>query len=384
MYNRFLDITLPPKQSAFLWGARKTGKSTYLRQHFPESLTYNFLKTDILLKYLKQPYRFREELLAKPSSQLRSPVILDEVQKVPALLDEVHFLIEEYGFNFILCGSSARKLKRGQANLLGGRAWRYELFPLVYPEIPEFDLLQALNRGLIPDHYNSDQYALTLESYITDYLKEEILDEGLTRNMPAFSRFLDAVGFSNAELVNYTNIAADCGVDSKTVKEYFHILEDTLLGYMIAPFKRRQDRNVISKTPKFYFFDVGVAQALSKVTIGEMQGEVFGKAFEHFVMNQLVAYRSYRHKREEICYWRNRKGLEVDCVVGDADLLIEIKSGATIRTQSLHGLKACREMFPHARTLVVSTEREKRVTSSGFEIYPWELFLQELWDGRIW
>lgn len=180
------------------------------------------------------------------------PVIIDEVQKVPQVLDEVHWLIENSAINFILCGSSARKLKRGQANLLGGRAWRFELFPLVSEEIENLNLLAALNSGLIPSHYQQSSYKRSLKGYVQDYLKEEVFNEGLTRNVPAFSRFFEAMGYSHGQLVNYANIARECGVSSKTVKEYYQILVDTLLGTFVLPFKKRQERQVISKTPKFY------------------------------------------------------------------------------------------------------------------------------------
>lgn len=210
---------LAPGQSAFLWGARKTGKSTYLKQQFPRSLVYNFLDTDLVFEFSKRPARLREQLLAQDSAVLKQPIILDEVQKVPQLLDEVHWLIENEGLQFILCGSSARKLKRGQANLLGGRAWRFERFPLISTELKSVDLLRALNHGLIPSHYLTEPYQKSLRAYVTDYLKEEVFAEGLARNVPAFSRFFEAMGYSHGELTNYSNIARDCGVDSKTVKE---------------------------------------------------------------------------------------------------------------------------------------------------------------------
>jgi predicted AAA+ superfamily ATPase len=215
---RKLKLDLPKRQSAFLWGPRKTGKSTYLAMTFPKSIRYDFLDTDLALAFLKRPALLREQLLAKSSHDLESPVILDEVQKVPAVLDEVHALIEQHGFRFILCGSSARKLKRGRANLLGGRAWRFELFPFATPELHQPDLLRILNRGLIPSHYLSGNPSRALAGYVRDYLKEEVFDEGLSRNVPAFSRFFDAMAYSHGELTNYANISRECGVDAKTVK----------------------------------------------------------------------------------------------------------------------------------------------------------------------
>jgi uncharacterized protein len=276
---RLLKIKLPPKQSAFLWGPRKTGKTTYLKEAFPESLFYDFLKTDIVLDFTKRPSLLREQILAKGPATLRAPVILDEVQKVPAILDEVHGLIENQGLRFILCGSSARKLKRGKANLLGGRAWRYEMFPLVSRELKEFDLLRALNRGMIPSHYFQENYQKSLTGYIQDYLKEEVFAEGLARNIPGFARFFDAMGYSHGELLNFSNIGRDAAIDAKTVREYFLILEDTLLGRMVEPFKNRPSRQILTKAAKFYLFDVGVAGAITKRHITEERGEAFGRAF---------------------------------------------------------------------------------------------------------
>src|SRR4030043_2268016 len=262
--ERLLKIELPKRQSAFLWGPRKTGKTTYLRASFPASLSYDMLQTDRFLELTKRPFLLREQLLAADPKQLKEPVIIDEVQKVPQLLDEIHWLVENKGLRFILCGSSERKLKRGKANLLGGRAWRFEMFPLVSAELKNLDLLRALNHGMIPIHHLEDSPEKSLKAYTQDYLKEEVLAEGLTRNVPAFSRFFDAMAYSHGELTNYSNIARDCGVDSKTVREYYQILVDTLMGRFVEPFKRRQDRQIISKAAKFYLFDVGVAGGVNK------------------------------------------------------------------------------------------------------------------------
>src|SRR5512136_1304432 len=290
---RVLRVSLPARQSAFLWGPRKTGKSTFLQSAFPESLRYDLLQTDLMLEMTKRPSLLREQLLAAPVGGLQAPIIIDEVQKVPHLLDEIHWLIEHRRLRFILCGSSAGKLRRGRTNLLGGRAWRYEMHPLTSAELPDLDLLRALNRGLVPDHYLGTEYRRSLDAYVRDYLKEEVFDEGLTRNVPAFSRFFDAMSYSHGELTNYANIARECGVDAKTVKEYYQILCDTLLGRMVSPYKKRQERQVILKAAKFYLFDVGVAGAITKRHIAEERGEPFGKAFEHFILMELAAHASY-------------------------------------------------------------------------------------------
>ena len=380
--ERFLNIDLPPRQSAFLWGARKTGKSTFLKARFPHSLLYDFLQTDLFLEFSKDPSLLRERLLAKDKDILSLPVILDEVQKVPQVLDEVHWLIENKGLRFILCGSSARKLKRGKANLLGGRAWRYEMFPLVTAELEDINLLRALNHGMIPSHYLQDNYKKSLSAYTQDYLKEEVFNEGLTRNIPAFSRFFDAMGYSHGELTNYSNIARECGVDSKTVKEYYQILVDTLLGTRVEPFKRRQSRQVISRASKFYLFDVGVAGAITKRHLTEEKGELFGKAFEHFIFTEILAHNSYKELDYAINFWRTKSGLEVDFVLGEGEVAIEAKSTAIVKKRDLRSLTAFREEYSPREALVVCNEREERVHEK-IRIMPWRKFLRNLWEGQI-
>ena len=380
--QRRLNIDLPPRQSAFLWGPRKIGKSTYLKKRFPESIVYDFLRSDIFLDFSKSPSLLRERLLARKAHELQNPVILDEVQKVPDILDEVHWLIENKGLRFLLCGSSARKLKRGKANLLGGRAWRYEMFPLVSAEIHEPDLLNILNRGMIPAHLLDEQYEKSLRAYTQDYLKEEVFAEGLTRNIPAFSRFFDAMGYSHGELINYSNIARDCGVDSKTVREYYQILLDTLLGRFVEPFKRRQDRHVISRTPKFYLFDVGVAGAITKRHIREERGELFGKAFEHFVFMEISAHSSYSDLNYEIHYWRTKTGLEVDFILGNGEVAVEVKGTNRVDQSDLRALKVFVETYSPGKAILVCNEKEPRV-HGAIRIMSWQAFLSALWKGEI-
>ncbi|OGW36879.1 MAG: hypothetical protein A2Y97_06440 [Nitrospirae bacterium RBG_13_39_12] len=383
-FKRILNIKLPDKQSAFLWGARKTGKSTYLKKRFPNSIVFDFLKTDLFFKISKNPAVLREMLLAKDKTLLKYPIILDEVQKVPHVLDEVHWLIENKGLKIILCGSSARKLKRGHANLLGGRAWRYEMFPLVTAEIDNFNLLRGLNHGLIPSHYlqNSENAKKSLTAYVQDYLKEEVFAEGLTRNVPAFSRFFDAFGYSHGELTNYADIARDCGVDSKTVKEYYQILIDTLMAIRIEPFKKRQSRQVITKAVKYYLFDVGVAGCLNKRYLMEEKGTEFGRAFEHFLLMEIVAYRSYKGYDFRINFWRTKSGLEVDYVTRDGETAIEVKGTNHVDVRDLRGLFAFMDTYSPKRSIVVCNEKERRIHGK-IEIIPWREFLHELWNDKI-
>jgi predicted AAA+ superfamily ATPase len=379
---RALRINLPARQSAFLWGPRKTGKSTYLRSAFPKSLTFDLLQTDLALELAKRPAVLRERLMAAPPERLRHPVILDEVQKVPELLDEVHWLIENRGLSFILCGSSARKLKRGGVNLLGGRAWRYEMHPLASVEVGDLDLLKALNRGLVPSHYLDPQYERSLRAYVVDYLRQEVFDEGLTRNVAAFSRFFDAVGYSHGDLTNYANIARDCGVDSKTVKGYYQILVDTLLGTFVEPWKKRQERQVIGKAAKFYLFDIGVAGALTHRRIPEERGESFGRALEHLVLMEVLAHRSYRELDHGVHFWRTKSGLEVDFVLGDAEIAVEVKGASRVDSSDLRSLRAFIEDNRPRRAILVCNEQAPRQVE-GIDVLPWGEFLARLWEGGI-
>jgi uncharacterized protein len=380
--KRIIRIKLPKGKSAFLWGPRKTGKTSFLKETFPNSLIFDLLQTDLFLDFTRRPYLLREQLLASSPQQLKAPVIIDEVQKVPPLLDEVHWLIENKGFRFILCGSSARKLKRGKANLLGGRAWRYEMHPLVSREVTNLNLLTALNRGLIPAHYLEAEYRKSLQAYVRDYLKEEVFDEGLTRNIPAFSRFFEAMGYSHGELTNYANIARDCGVDAKTVKEYYQILMDTLLGVMIEPYKKRQERQVITKAGKFYLFDVGIAGGLTGRRIPEPKGEQFGKAFEHFILMEIMAHRSYTELEYEVNFWRTKTGLEVDFILGRGEIAVEVKGAARIDNIDLRSLKAYVQEYQPRRAYLVCNEPKQRI-HNGIRIIPWREFLSLLWDGGI-
>ncbi len=381
-FKRSLAINLPVNQSAFLWGPRKTGKTTLLRSQFPQSIFIDFLRTDLFLEYTKSPFLLRERLLAKGEQAAKYPVIIDEVQKVPQVLDEVHWLIENQGINFILCGSSARKLKRGQANLLGGRAWRFELFPLISKEIENLDLLRALNHGLIPVHYQQNNYQRSLRGYVQDYLKEEVLQEGLTRNIPAFSRFFEAMGYAHGSLINYTNIARECGVSSKTVKEYYQILVDTLLGSFVLPFKKRQERQIISKAPKFYLFDTGVAGSIVRRTIAKEKGEMFGNAFEHFIYLEMLAHSSYHEINYEINFWRTKSGQEVDFVLGRGEVAVEVKGSEMLDKRALRPMKSFIELYAPRQAIVVCNETEERL-HKGIQIMPWRIFLQKLWQDEI-
>ena len=382
MYRRRLALPLSDTETCFLWGARQTGKSTLLKELYRDAPKYDLLLSDEQMRLLRRPAILREEIVATGlhGENQKTSVIIDEVQKVPALLDEVHWLIENRGIRFILCGSSARKLKRGHGNLLGGRGVRYELYPLIASEIPDFDLTRALNRGLIPRMYDSPHYVRLLQSYIADYLKEEIAAEAATRNVPAFGRFLDVAGLSNGEIINYQNIASECGVSAPTVKEYYQILQDTLLGNMVPAFRKRAKRRIVS-APKFFFFDVGVANYVSKSTQLEPGSMAFGRAFEHLIHMEIRAHASYSEQFYPIAYWRTSSGFEVDFILKDGEIAVEAKSSEEVNNRHLKGVRAfCEEHTPR-RSIVVSRDRNARKTTDGIEILPWREFLSALWQG---
>lgn len=386
MFKRLLEMDLPTHQSAFLWGARQTGKSSYLKNHFKNSLYYDLLDTHELARLTREPYILREEILAAAPQK---PIIIDEIQKIPELLNEVHNLIENYKQSFILCSSSARKLKTQSTNLLGGRAWIYHLYPLVFKEIPDFNLLRALQHGLIPTHYLADANVINnhLQSYVDIYLTDEIRNEGLVRNLAAFARFLDIAGLTNGEMINTSNIARDCGIDRSTVQGYYQILEDTLLGYFIYPYAKKIKRDVITATPKFYLFDVGVANYLAHQSMNQLKGDIAGKSFEHFILMELIAYRSYQRKRFDIHYWRTKSSHEVDFVLGNAEIALEVKISDQVHKEDLKGLMAFCEEYPKAEAIVISQDKRSRKleldNKQTILILPWKDFLSQLWNGEI-
>ena len=377
-YERIQKILDIQDDSVFLWGARQVGKSTLVKKLFPDAKIYDLLKSDEYSRLLRRPQLLREELMSYDETNV---VVIDEIQKIPALLDEVHWLIVNRGIRFVLCGSSARKLKRVGTNLLGGRALPVMLFPFVSAEIPDFDLFRAINNGMIPRHSMVQNPQKRLEAYIGVYLKEEIQEEAVVRQLSSFNRFLDVAAQCDGEMINYTNIAQDCGVSATTIKEYFNILEQTLIGYMVPAFTLSKKRRAIT-TKKFYYFDVGVVNYLlnrSNLLPGSID---FGHAFEHFMIQEIIAYLSYNEKKEKLSYWRTSNGYEVDAIIGDARVAIEFKSSEEVQSKHTKGLKAFEEDFPDAKKIIVSLDRNKRILN-GIEVIPAMEFLQMLWSGNI-
>lgn len=383
MFKRRLVLPKPGTESFFLWGPRQTGKSTLLRQTYSDGRWIDLLKAEEFRRYVARPELLRQEIEAGETEPGRQ-IVIDEIQKVPALLDEVHWLIENRGLHFALCGSSARKVKRGAANLLGGRATRYELHGLSASELGrEFDLDRMLNHGYLPRIYGATRPKRMLDAYIADYLKEEIAAEGLVRSLPSFSDFLDAAALSDAELVNFSSIARECGVSSNTTKSYFQILEDTLIGRWLPAYRKRPKRRVIG-SPKFYFVDVGVVNRLARR--GELLSgsEIYGKAFENWVFHELSAFVSYQEFDGALSYWRVASGIEVDFVLGNMQLAIEAKSSARITRDHLKGLRSLVEDHPHVgRRVVVCREPRARKTDDGIEILPATTFVRRLWNGEL-
>ena len=364
-------------QSIFFWGARQTGKSTLLKEMFPEALLFDLLLSDVYKRLMTNPEYLRETILAQNKKQ----VIIDEIQRIPILLNEVHWLIVNHNIQFILSGSSPRKILRSGENLLGGRALKYSLYPLTYAEIPNFDLERALNHGLLPRHYLSENPKRLIASYIGNYLQDEIVAEAKIRNVDVFARFLHAAAFSQSEMVNFTAIATDCGVSAITIKEYFQILEDTLIAYFIPVYQKKPKRRVI-KAPKFYFFDLGIVNHLLHRGKIEKGSELFGHAFESFIFQELMAHKHYAGLEYLISYWRTASQLEVDFVLGNNEVAIEVKSSSKISNKHVSGLKAFMEEYEVKKAIVVCTEPMARI-SDGIHILPWKDFLEQLWRGDV-
>ena len=376
MLDRIINISNELDESIFLFGARQTGKSTVLRQQFPDAVYIDLLNTDMRGRLSRRPALLYEMLHDKVSGTL---VIIDEIPEVPELLNEVHRLISECSLKFILCGSSARKLKRKGHNTLGGRALPVHLYPFVSAEIPDFDIDRAVNYGMVPSHYLAGNPLRRLAAYIEVYLKEEIKEEALVRNLGSFQRFLEVAALTNGEMINNNNIAQDCGVSATTVSSYFDILEDTLIGYRIPAFRKVMKRRLVG-APRFYYFDVGVANHLlhrKELVRGTTE---YGHAFEHLVMQELYAYLHYHHSDEQLTYWRTYTGIEVDAVIGDARVAIEIKSVEEVMPRHLKGLKAFGEEHPQSRRIMVSLDPINRHIGEVECFYVMDFF-KMLWKG---
>ncbi len=374
--DRILDLSLPANRSAFLWGPRKTGKTYWINRHFADSVIIDLLKTDVFADYASRPSLLRERY-----QEHKGLIVIDEIQMVPDLLNEIHWLIENTDVSFLMTGSSARKLRRRHANLLGGRAWRYTMSPLTYAETEGFDLEHIVVSGLLPPHFLSSDPLQDLRSYVADYLKEEIATEAVIQNIPAFAEFLRVAALTSGELLNYTNVGRETGVSAKVVRNYFQILEDTLLGFRIPPWRRVSNRRLI-ETEKFYLFDVGVANYLAR-RVPRIGTPEFGNSFEHYILMELKAYQAYRNPELDIRYWRTSTGFEVDFILGDMNVAIEVKGSHRIHSTHTRGLRALLEEHTVKQAVIVSLEKQPRKPDPYIEILPWKVFLEALWSGEL-
>jgi uncharacterized protein len=376
---RLLDLQKDlATRSVFLFGPRQTGKTTFLRNAFPHSPYYDLLRGDVFLRLTREPGRLAQELEA--AVPLAGPVVIDEIQKLPVLLDEVHHLIESKGLRFVLSGSSPVKLRRGGVNLLGGRARTRSLHPLVSAEVARWDLSRALAVGGIPSIYQSEEPFEDLRAYCGNYLQFEIQAEGQVRRIERFSRFLAAAASCSGQQVVFERIASDAAVPARTVREYFQVLEDTMVGTLLQPFSPRAPRRKPVSHAKLYFFDVGVANALAGRTQIRERSDDFGRALEHLVFCELRAWLSYNRDGRPLSFWRSIDGAEVDFLVGD-EIAVEVKSGARVAPRDLSGFSKLADEVKLRRRILVCTEEVPRVVE-GVHVVPVKKFLRDLWSGE--
>ena len=380
MYTRFLPT---PTRSILLFGPRGTGKSTWIRDRFPDTLTYDLLDTREALRLSKDPHLlYRELATLSPGSW----AVIDEVQKVPELLDEVHRLIEGHGLRFVLSGSSARKLRRGGVNLLAGRAVTTSMFPLVSAELSfEFDTERALRFGMLPMAVTTDAPQDYLRTYADTYLVQEIQAEALTRNIGAFARFLEIAARQNGQVTNATGIARDAGTNRRTVQNHFKILTDTLVGYRLPAWKLKSATKQVREA-KFYFFDSGVARALGGRLAYPPTSEELDPLAETFVLNELRAWLGYSGAGYGLWYWRSYDGVEVDvlCETVDGFVAIEIKASTRWEKRFNRGLHRVAEDIGKERTKCHGVYLGDRAALwDDVQVLPLVDFLKRLWAGEI-
>ncbi len=381
MYTRRLDLPEAGSATFFLWGPRQVGKSTLLRLRYPEARFVDLLRADEFRRYARRPEALRQELRAA-GPDAPGFVVVDEVLRVPDLLHEVHWMIENLGLCFALCASSARKVRRGAATLLGGRAIRYHLHGLVSAEFgDDFDLGRVLDLGYLPAVHRHPTPQKLLDAYVGDYLREEIAAEGAARNLAVFSDFLEAAAICDTEMVRFQQVASDCGVSRQTARSWYAVLVGTLLGRWLPTWTKRPKRRTV-RTPKFYFSDVGVVNRLALRGPLQPGSDLFGKAFENWVHHELAAWLDYSGSAERLSYWKLAGGADVDFIVGDMRIAIEAKSVKTIRSRHLKGLRSLVRDHPEVgRRLVVCLESRPLTTNDGIEVLPAEQFARRLWAG---
>lgn len=376
--NRIVNLKqLLNKKTHFLFGPRGTGKSLLIKHDLgDQAFIIDLLYSETYMRLMSNP----SELEAMIELDQKPFVVIDEIQRVPELLNEVHRLIENKQFRFLLTGSSARKLKRQGVNLLAGRARQAELYPLTYHELSNFNLPRYLQYGGLPMVVLSDEPAEDLDAYVHTYLEEEIKAEALVQKLPAFSRFLQLSALTSGATLNFTSIASDAGVSVPTLREYYQILEDTFLGFSVLPWEYSVKRKAVA-TARFYYFDVGVKNRLARINAIPEQTDLFGQAFEHFIAMELRAYISYCRKKLPLCFWRTSEGHEVDFIIGD-EVAIEVKGTKKVSSKYLKGLKYLMEENKIKKYYLISQDSIP-LKQEGIYILPWENFIKRLWDGEV-
>jgi predicted AAA+ superfamily ATPase len=378
--KRILDLpALLKKKSFFLFGPRATGKSTLIRDSFdPDKMVMiNLLRSDFYLRLNNAPHLLEEIIQAQSKPEL---IVIDEVQRVPELLNEVHRLIEEQQLRFLLTGSSARTLKKQGINLLAGRAWQAHLFPLTSYEIPSFDLMRYIRYGGLPSVYLSDYPEEELNAYVHTYLREEIQAESLIRKIPAFTRFLEVAALFSGKMLNFSEIASDTGVPISTIREYYHLLEDTFIGFMVPGWTKSVKRKAIAKA-KFYLFDIGVKNTLAQIADIQPKTDLFGQAFEHFIAMEIRAWLDYRRLNQTLSYWCSTHGAEVDFIIGD-DIAIEVKTTNQLHDKHLKNLNLLIEEGICKQYIILSFDKINRKRGL-IDIMHWETFLNRLWNDEL-
>ncbi len=381
-YQRQLNLLpLLKKKSFFLLGPRATGKSFLIKKELgDQSIIFNLLRSDLYLKLSASPWELEAMIDAKLDQQKANFIVIDEVQKIPQLLDEVHRLIEDRKMRFLLTGSSARKLKHGHANLLAGRAWTANLYPLSFTEIPNFNLDHYLRYGGLPAIYNSSDPIEELHAYVQTYLYEEIQAESLVRKLPQFSRFLTVAALANGQMLNFAQIASDSSISASTIREYYSILEDTLIGFMLTPWTKSKKRKAIS-TAKFYLFDTGICHTLAQTQFLDRNSDLYGRSFEHWVGLELRSYLSYKRLNSPLHYWRSTHQHEVDFIIDD-QVAIEVKASKKITERDLKNLLVLQEEKIFQKYFLISQDINETKKGDIHCMY-WKNFMELLWADKI-
>lgn len=391
MFKRILNIDkIISRKSLFLLGPRQSGKSTYLSLKYKDAFTINLLKAKEYFKFKADPSLFSEEIKYQILNNKKTLFIIDEIQKIPELLDEIHQFIEEFKqVRFILTGSSTRKLKKSGVNLLGGRASRIYFHPIISAEYGfnkyEKDLVKNLTYGFLPSILNSMDPWADLEDYVALYLKEEIQQEAIVRSLDGFSRFLNTVATTNAQLINFTELGSDAQVPPRTIREYYQVLEDTLVGSLLPAFQKTKSRKAIS-TAKFYLFDPGVTNFLLERKSVSSKTTEFGVLLEQAIFCELKAYLDYHQMSDSLFYWRSTSQFEVDFLIRDSLnqwIAIEVKSSSHPEVRDYKGLFAMEDDLNLKKKIVVCLSDAPRITDKKVEILPIRIFLEQLWNDDL-